>query len=269
MSVEAVSLILPVQNRAGEIANAVRAWHSYLSTTSREFEILVVDQGSTDETPTIVEGLTTELKAIQLHRSGIGFGVALGEGLGHAKYPLIAYSALDYPYTPADLGKMLERIAETDPHLNRHIDLVSGCRTGGVSPFFWLATGVVYRSFCRVILGMPLQAPLGWLGFGEHLRSWIAWAVFGDPLTDPNSAFKLIRRSVLDKFPIQSDGDFVHVELVGKATFTTCLMDELPLTAQTAAIPATSWSDFWKVLKSPEFHVPMPATDTPVTAEAD
>jgi hypothetical protein len=70
-----------------------------------------------------------------------------------------------------------------------------------------------------------------------------------------NSAFKLWRVSFLKRFPIQSDGDFVHTELVAKATFLTSIMDEVPLTSKPAPLPALGpvSSDRRRLFRAPQF----------------
>ena len=94
--------------------------------------------------------------------------------------------------------------------------------------------------------------------------------MFADPLHDPNSAFKLFRRATtLDRFPVQSDGEFVHVELVAKSTFLTCLMDELPLTPNPAVAPETWWRGFWKLFADAKFYPPADPTPAPVPPPAD
>jgi hypothetical protein len=77
--------------------------------------------------------------------------------------------------------------------------------------------------------------------------------VFGVPLADVNSAFKLYRTAFLKRVPIQSDGDFVHAELVAKATFLTCIMDELPLTPKPDPAPRSVWTGMWRVFYDAEF----------------
>ena len=69
---------------------------------------------------------------------------------------------------------------------------------------------------------------------------------------------------MFDRFPIQCDGDFVHVELIAKATFTICLMDELPLTPKADPIPKAHWTEFWKLFNNPKFTPP--AAPTPAAA---
>ena len=82
--------------------------------------------------------------------------------------------------------------------------------------------------------------------------------VFGVHLLDTDGAFKLFRREVFDRIPIQSDGPFVHVEILAKANFLTCWMDEIPIGAsEPNAMPAFSWNgrkrDLRRVLSRPDF----------------
>jgi hypothetical protein len=101
----------------------------------------------------------------------------------------------------------------------------------------------------------PLPA---WPGLREYLYGSLVGWVFGVPLCDVNSAFKLYRTAFLKRFPIQSDGDFVHAELVAKATFLTSIMDEIPLTPAPPAergVPSV-WREMWRVFTNPDFGTP-------------
>src|SRR5207248_1581533 len=76
---------------------------------------------------------------------------------------------------------------------------------------------------------------------------------------DVNSKYKLFRTAFLKRFPIQSGSDFVHTELVAKATFLTSILDEIPLSPATAleVKPASVWRDFWQVFNNPDFGRPV------------
>ena len=266
---EPVSVVIPVLVAGDYVGPALRNWSTGLERLHVPYELLVVDDGTNEEFTAKLAGEVPKLPHARLLRHDLpqGFGACLRTALPETQHPLFFYTSLDYPYAPVDLGKLLTRIAHTDEYLKRQLDVVSGCRTGRPVPGVWRVMGQGFRGFSRFALGLPLDPLPGWLGFHEHLRSWIVWLLFGDPLTDPNSAFKLFRKSVFDKFPIQCDGQFVHVELIAKATFITCLMDELPLTPKPDPLPAVPWGEFWKVLRDPKFTSPTLLEPTPTPPE--
>jgi len=270
---EFVTVILPVPPGTAHVAAAVARWVSGLNTVGHSWELLVIDDGAA-----LDAGAMQGKKNVRVlrHDAPRGFGASLRTGLAAATHDLIAYSSLDYPYQPADLKMLLDRIAlasemedpDTGEIVMRTPDLVSGCRTGVPVPGAWAALGTAYRWFGRLALGLPLSKLPGWYGFGEHLRAWRAWAVYGVPFDDPNSAFKLFRKSVVDRFPIQSDGDFVHVELAAKLTFRNGILDELPLSPNSTPIPKATWdrADRKRVFGSPKFWQPGTSGDVIPTA---
>ena len=73
----------------------------------------------------------------------------------------------------------------------------------------------LYRGFMRVVFGFWPEPPRGWLGNSERRFWWRCRMLFGLRVGDVNSKFKLFRRAVFDRIEIQSDGEFVHAELLG------------------------------------------------------
>jgi hypothetical protein len=162
---------------------------------------------------------------------------------------------VDYPYTPADIKLLLQRIDLRDEFLGKQPDLISGCRTGLKTPFLVKWSVRAWRLFWRVFAGMPMQESVSWHGWREfRFRTKAKW-VYGVPLADVNSSFKLFRTAFLKRFPIQSDGDFVHTELVAKATFLTSIMDEVPLTPKPDPVPPVviAKADKRRVFRDPQF----------------
>jgi glycosyltransferase involved in cell wall biosynthesis len=268
---EPVSVVIPVHNAAAVLDKSVGVWLDTLDKLGRDYELIVVDDGSTDGTSERVGQIAVQQQQVRLlrHESRRGFGACLRTALAEARHPLFFYTSLDYPYTPSDIGKLLDRIGRPE-EVNGQVfpvRVVNGCRTGRPVPAFWRAVGWAYRAFMRVGLGNPVEPVPSWLGLREHLRGWVAWLVFGNPLDDVNSAFKVFHREVFDRFPIQSDGDFVHAELIAKATFTTCMMDEVLLTPSQAPVPPTEWGEFGKILRNAKF-TPPPGLGAPLAPPA-
>src|SRR5262245_1526460 len=221
---DAVTVVIPVHNVADRLDKIV-GWRVALEKLGRGFELLVVDDASTDSTAEKLPGREPRARVIR-HDTRKGFGACLRTALAEAKHPLFFYTALDYPYTPSDIRTLLDRINLTDEILGKQPDLISGCRTGLPTPAVVKWSGRAWRLFWRLFAGMPINDPAPWHGWPAfRYRTRAKW-VYGVPLADVNSCFKLYRTAFLKRFPIQSDGDFVHTELVAKATFLTSIMDE-------------------------------------------
>ena len=265
---EGVSVVIPVHNGAERLEKVVPAWGDALARLGRDYEILVVNDGSTDTTSAILEklagGRVKHLNVLK-HDSHKGFGASLRTALEQAKHPLFFYTALDYPYAPHDLAKLLQRIEVRDAVLGKQPDLVSGCRTGRPTPGPIAIFGKAWRLLWRVALGLQLEPLPAWPGLRGYLYGLFVGCTFNVPLADVNSKFKLFRTAFLKRFPIQSNSDFVHTELVAKATFLTSILDELPLSPAEAleVKPASVWRDFWRVFNNPDFGNPA----TPIAGE--
>jgi hypothetical protein len=83
-----ISVVMPVHNGARWLGEAIE---SVICQTCRDFELLVIDDGSTDETPRILTGwLSRDLRIRVLRQNGSGLVAALNYGLGEARGSLIA-----------------------------------------------------------------------------------------------------------------------------------------------------------------------------------
>lgn len=255
---DAVSIVIPIFNASERLDAVLPAWADLFARYGREFEILAVNDGCTDGTGATLDRLAARVKSMRVlrHEKRMGFGACLRTALAQARHPLLFYTGLDYPYTPSDIRPMLDRIEVRDLVIGRQPDLISGCRTGRRAPLAIRFCGRAWRLFWRIVAGMELHPSPTWLGWREWLTGGLLGWVFGVPLADVNSAFKLYRTAFLRRVPIQSNGDFVHVELVAKATFLTSIMDEIALTPKPDPIPRTSWYGLWTVLTNAEFTVP-------------
>jgi glycosyltransferase involved in cell wall biosynthesis len=238
-----LSVVVPAYNEEASLEPVLAGWATYLDSLGRDYEILVVDDGSTDRTGERAEALREKYPRVRClpHATRSGLGAALRTGLAAAQYPLFFYTECSLSYQPADLKLLLEAIDQ--------VDLASGYRVGKS----WSWNDFVFR--------------------------WLARLLFGVRLKDVDCSFKLFRRSIFARIPIQSNGDFVHAEIVAKANFLGCMLTEVPITYRpnpSAAIPHRSlrqrWAEAAKVFRHPDFGPAMlpeqPVPLQPANAEA-
>jgi hypothetical protein len=188
-----LSVVLLVAPATANFQKVLSKWAAYLDTLGRDYEMFLVNyagSGSTAEDSAALEGQYPRLKILP-NPDPPGVGAALRSGLGAAHFPLFCYALCSHAYQAADLGRMLELIDK--------VDLVSGERAG--QPRSWKR--FVYRGLLRFLFGLRL--------------------------VDVDCPFKLFRRSIFARIPIQSEGPFAHVEILAKANFLGCIMSDVPV----------------------------------------
>jgi glycosyltransferase involved in cell wall biosynthesis len=227
-------VVLLAHNQANHLETVLAAWVTFLNGLDRDYEVIVVDDGSTDGSGDRAEKLASSYRRVQIlrHAAPQGEGAALRTALAVACHPLLFYTLCDPHYQPADLGKLLRKRADpSKPDLELdHVHVLSASRGGRPMPRPWRLTGLLWRIFCRVMFTQAPQRLPGWLGWKRHLARMLVRVLFGVRYHDIACPFRLHRREIFARFPLQSDGPFVHVEVLAKANFLGLVMgEEVPL----------------------------------------
>jgi glycosyltransferase involved in cell wall biosynthesis len=259
IATEPLSVLLLARNEEPHLEAVLANWVAELGRRERDYEILVVDDGSTDRTAELVEALTARSPQVRLlrHEKRQSAGAALRTGLAAARFPLLLTCTCDGQFQPEDLQRLLADIDK--------VHLVAGYRVSRPVPLSLRVLGWLYRLFLRVALAHPVEPLPGWLGWHAWRAHVRARVLFGLRVRDVYCPFRLYRREVFERIPIQSDGPFAQVEVLAKANFLGRVMTETPVRhqpppaetpAEAAAARRQERADFWRVFGHPEFRPP-------------
>jgi glycosyltransferase involved in cell wall biosynthesis len=246
-----ISVLLPAHNAEAYIEKVIADWVSVMEALARPYTLVVIDDGSSDRTAELAEGLAGRNSRIRLlrHPARRGFGAAVRTGLEAAVDPLLVYCSCDPQFRPTDLKLLLKEIDA--------VHLVSAGRSSLRMPGWMRGLRTVFRGLVWLFLGIPLEPLPLWRGWRGHAGHWLIRLLFGVRVIDVNSEFKLFRRDIFGRIPIQSEGDFVHAEILAKANFLGLLMSEVPVGDRPLSNGRRGlekmWADGRRVFRRPDF----------------
>lgn len=203
-----LSVFFPAYNEEGNIQQTVLDAKKVLVDVAEEWEIIVIDDGSSDQTKAIVEKLGKEDSRIKVisHKKNQGYGGALKTGYKSSKYPWVAFTDSDGQFDFAEISKFLK--------LTSKADLILGYRLKRAdSVLRKLYTVVWSRVLPRVLLGLKVR--------------------------DYSCGFKLIKKKVFDSVqPLVGEEKVTQIEMLTKAqrqgfTFSEVGVNHYPRAAGT------------------------------------
>ncbi len=188
-----VSIFYPAYNEQTYILRAVEAAREVGERMLKDeeitgFEILIVNDASTDDTGRIADQLAAEDERIRVvhHQRNIGLGGAVRSGFKHARNDLILYSDIDLPFDMMELCKAYRLIRYYEA------DIVSAFRydrtTEGIRRLIY---SKIYNALIMLFFRLRIK--------------------------DVNFAFKLVRREVFDRIDLKAEGSFIDAEFLAKA----------------------------------------------------
>ena len=192
-----LSLVFPVWNEQDNVGPLLDAALRLGERLGRSFEIVVVDDGSADQSRIVIERrreVHPEIRVVT-HPSNRGYGAALRSGLREARGDLVFFSDADLQF---DLEELESLLAHTD-----RFDIVAG-----------------YRAKRRDPLSRRVLA-FGW--------GVLVGVLFDLRVRDIDCAFKVFRRHVLDEIPIASIGAFVNTEILVRARSAGFRIQQVPV----------------------------------------
>jgi glycosyltransferase involved in cell wall biosynthesis len=188
--------VVPAYNEAATITGVV----SSLRRHAPEFDVLVIDDGSTDETSQLARAAGARVVRSPFNL-GIGGAVQTGFVFAHeGGYELMVQVDGDGQHDPQELDKLLEAMGPG-------VDMVCGSR--------FLVKGEYLAPVSRRA--------------GIHVFAWLLSHFVGQPVTDPTSGFRLYNRRAIKLFADDYPHDYPEVEAVLMLHHHRLRMREVPV----------------------------------------
>jgi len=221
-----LSVVMPCFNEEGNVGRVVAQATEVGRQLCRELQVVVVDDGSTDATPTILRVLRSEIPELEVvtHAQNRGYGAAVRSGLDCA--------VLDYVFLTDGDGQFDLRELSHALDLLDHHDVVAGYRARRRDGWWRTLWGRSWTTLVNVFLGLDVR--------------------------DANCAFKLVPRALLSATELRSEGALISAELLLEARRSELRVGQLavshyPRTAgrQTGASPrviVTAFRELFRLL---------------------
>jgi glycosyltransferase involved in cell wall biosynthesis len=196
MSLE-ISAVLPAFNEEANLERVVARTAEALASRTRAFEVIVVDDGSQDGSARLLDQLKTRYPNLRVirHPQNRGYGAALRSGFTAARLPWVFMMDADNQFDPSDLDLLTRHADEAD--------IVTGYRKQRQDP-----------------LPRRLNA---WAFF------YLVRLLFGRQVRDVNCAFKLLRRDIVSRMDLRSNGALINTEVFVLARRQHARIVEVPV----------------------------------------
>ncbi|MDP8299421.1 MAG: glycosyltransferase family 2 protein [Candidatus Tantalella remota] len=180
-----LSVFFPAYNEEDNIAESVENALKIMPEFVDDLEVIVVNDGSSDRTKDIAEGLAAKYDNVSVvtHPENRGYGGALKSGFAAARYDHVFFSDGDGQF---DLNE-IERLMPLAPDC----DIVAGFRIKRNDPIHRVINGKAYNILVRILFGLKIR--------------------------DIDCAFKIIKKDVINAVDLKSESQFLSAEFLIKA----------------------------------------------------
>ena len=193
-----LSVFFPAYNDSGTIASLVIAAVQTAGTLTPDFEVLVIDDGSTDSTAQVIDELARvypQVRAIH-HQQNRGYGGALRTGFSSATKDLVFYTDGDAQYDPREMTRLWEKMGPG-------VDLVNGYKISRSDPLHRVVIGRIYHHTVKTLFGLKVR--------------------------DVDCDFRLMRRSIFDRVRLEKSSGVICLEMMKKITDAGFSIVEVPV----------------------------------------
>ena len=155
------------------------------SSLTDDYEVIVVNDGSTDSTPQILDELARVYPRLRVitHEVNRGYGGALRTGFASATKDIVFYTDGDAQYDPAEMTRLW-------PKMTHGVDLVNGYKISRSDPLHRIVIGRVYHHTVKLMFGLSVR--------------------------DVDCDFRMLRRSIFDVVHLEKNSGVICLEMMRK-----------------------------------------------------
>ena len=214
-----LSVFFPAYNDSGTIASMVIRAVQAASELTPDYEVIVVNDGSGDATPAIIDELARTYPRVRIvhHPTNRGYGGALQTGFRTATKELIFYTDGDAQYDPAELAALWAKMAPG-------VDLVNGYKISRSDPLHRIVIGRVYHHFVSLLFGLSVR--------------------------DVDCDFRLMRRAIFEKIDLSKTSGVICLEMMKKIEDAGFRIVEVPVHHYHRAFGRSQFFNFRRLFRT-------------------
>ena len=194
-----LSVFFPAYNDAGTIASLVITAVQVAGTLTPDFEVIVINDCSQDDTPRILDELARVYPGrvrIVHHASNRGYGGALRTGFATASKDFVFYTDGDGQYDPSEMKVLWDKMSDD-------VDWVNGWKISRSDPLHRIVIGKIYHHTVKLLFGLKVR--------------------------DVDCDFRLMRRSIFEVVHLEKNSGVICLEMMKKFQDAGFRVAELPV----------------------------------------
>ncbi len=182
MKLSSLTAFFPCYNEEANVKRMVTAFEKVLPQLAKKYEIIIINDGSSDKTGKIADRLSKQNPKVRVihHPTNKGYGASLRSGFQHAKYDWIFF-------TDGDMQFDIAQLADFIPH-TKNYDVIIGYRKRRADGSVRALNARLFKLYIDLL-------------FRLHVK-------------DIDCAFKLLKTTVVQPLPLQSTGAFTSSEML-------------------------------------------------------
>jgi len=180
-----ISLFLPCYNEGETIEAVVKRSSAVLSALTEDFEIIIIDDGSSDRTRGVIERVRLAMREVKVvrHSRNRGYGAAIRSGITASSKEIVCFMDSDGQFDVAEIEILLGALAR--------YDIVAGYRVRRQDPLYRRVNAYLFNRLVRRLFGLTVA--------------------------DVDCGMKVFKRGVFEIVKPKANGAFINAEIVIRA----------------------------------------------------